>query len=397
MAPGSEAHTGGLAGAVAPAGDSWELRRVQSSQSSLQEDSEFGRSRTVSDAAAAGSSSLAAGDLSAAFGLPAAETSEEEELLLAALLDVGDEDAAALVGSTEASRGARRLGGYPSSLVDGIDGDCGSPGQASTSLLGGLPQHRCGLVEVEDSPMHGLRSVSIDEPLLVLDEDQGSSALVQSLRAELAELRGESKAEASAMSAMLSDVEQERDELRQAYRKLAQENSVLTLQLQNHHGIMAQDWEQTLDYKERLRSEEATAAQLAEEVRHLRNDNAAKAEEAVQLRKDAGRWQLLRNAQAAKSLEDVTTHELEGTLDAVVPALARLQVEVRSRARKARQQLAAELDLRLCAVCRDEEKCVLFLPCRHVCVCETCRGRLRPYRCPMCQEPVQQHVTRIHY
>mmetsp|Transcript_15459 Transcript_15459/g.35316 ORF Transcript_15459/g.35316 Transcript_15459/m.35316 type:complete len:384 (+) Transcript_15459:104-1255(+) len=246
-----------------------------------------------------------------------------------------------------------------------------------------------------ESRMH--RAHSIEDPLLVLDEDQGASTAPEALRRQLAEARSECKLEMAAMSSALAEVEDERDELRHAYRRALQENAVLSLQLQNHHGIMATDWEQSLATKERLRTEEAEVARLSDENENLRYDNVAKTEEAAQLRQDAGRWQVIHNAQMAKSLEDVSSRELEGTLDAVIPALARLQVEARIRAQRTRHQLATELDLRLCAVCRDEEKCVLFLPCKHVCVCETCRCRLRPYRCPMCQEPIQQHIGRVHY
>lgn len=37
----------------------------------------------------------------------------------------------------------------------------------------------------------------------------------------------------------------------------------------------------------------------------------------------------------------------------------------------------------MCCVCDDAPKCVLFLPCKHVCACEACHARLQA--CPLCR------------
>jgi len=79
---------------------------------------------------------------------------------------------------------------------------------------------------------------------------------------------------------------------------------------------------------------------------------------------------------------------------AAVPVLS---AEARARSRRVQVQLHSELEQQLCAVCRDAKKAVLFLPCLHLCVCERCRSRLKPYRCPICQEPVQGTVGRVHF
>lgn len=255
------------------------------------------------------------------------------------------------------------------------------------------------------SPSHGAwltEPASIDEPLLLLDEEAmeapSSAAVVARLRAELREARVASKVDRAALEALTCSVEaleREHDGLRTGHRRLEQENGVLRLQLQDHHGIMAADWAQTLGFQERLRQEEAAAERLAGEVAELREDVAAQTEQASMLRQDAARWQLL--SRAAEPLKDVNSSELDEVLEVTVPGLARLQAETRARSRAAMLQLHGELEQQLCAVCRDAKKAVLFLPCMHICVCEACRGRLRPYRCPICQEPVQSHIGRVHF
>merc|ERR1719188_242606 len=113
---------------------------------------------------------------------------------------------------------------------------------------------------------------------------------------------------------------------------------------------------------------------------------AARAEEARALREDAASWQMLTRPEM---MGDALSSELDNLLEITIPAMTRLQTETQQRSRAARMQLHSELEQQLCVVCRDAKKTVLFLPCSHICVCEGCRGRLHPYRCPLCQEAVQ--------
>ncbi len=50
-------------------------------------------------------------------------------------------------------------------------------------------------------------------------------------------------------------------------------------------------------------------------------------------------------------------------------------------------------DSRLCCICLDEVKCVVLMPCKHLCVCDSCcgprSGTLRS--CPICRERVEHH------
>jgi len=243
---------------------------------------------------------------------------------------------------------------------------------------------------------------SIDEPLLMLDEE-----LVQAqheaervaLSEELAEARRTGKADRAAAEALEVSVEElkrEHEEILLQRRRLEKENEVLRLQLQDHHGIMAAEWGQTLQFQERLRQEEAEVEKLSTEVLRHQSRIQEQEEELSSLRKDAMWWRLLAGRQS-KGLEDVSCEEMDQVLEVAVPGIAGLQAESRARARRNRSQLRDELEQQLCAVCRDAKKAVLFLPCQHLCVCEGCRGKLRPYRCPMCQEPIQSHISRVHF
>ena len=53
-----------------------------------------------------------------------------------------------------------------------------------------------------------------------------------------------------------------------------------------------------------------------------------------------------------------------------------------------------------CVVCLDAFPCVLLLPCKHLVLCEDClkgisSGVYGCLMCPMCREPVEQHIVGI--
>lgn len=252
--------------------------------------------------------------------------------------------------------------------------------------------------------------ISIHEPLLLLDEEQMRAeaadrqqhlmATVDHLREELSEVRAGRKANDAALEAATETseaLECECARVRAEQTRLEQANGVLRLQLQDHHGIMAADWAQTIVFQEQLKHDEAEKIRLADEVAQLQRSLESRTRENLQLKKDASRWQLLRNSGDSSALSQVKSSKLDSVLEVAVAAVGKLSAEACSRRRAATQQLHNELEQQLCVVCRDEKKAVLFQPCLHICVCEGCRGRLRPYRCPMCQEPVQSHIVRVHF
>jgi len=55
-----------------------------------------------------------------------------------------------------------------------------------------------------------------------------------------------------------------------------------------------------------------------------------------------------------------------------------------------RQELRREQSEKVCVICKDEPKRVIFLPCKHICTCEPCSETLlsRNSLCPLCRQPI---------
>lgn len=259
---------------------------------------------------------------------------------------------------------------------------------------------------VPQSPSHVwlAEPTSIDEPLLLLDEEaeeydkshrlldeeaEGQD-IVSQLRQELYEARATSKAHRVALEEQAASSDAA-DRERSA---LQVECGLLRSQMQATTTTMAAEWGQTLGFQERLREEEAHVEKLACELQTLQETIAERAEEEASLQQDAGLWRLLCRTD---TLQSVSTDDLDTVLEAALPGTTRLHAEMHSRSRGTALQLAQELENRLCVVCRDAEKAILFKPCLHVCVCEGCRGRLRPYRCPICKESIREHIGKVHF
>ena len=58
------------------------------------------------------------------------------------------------------------------------------------------------------------------------------------------------------------------------------------------------------------------------------------------------------------------------------------------------EQMEREREDKLCVVCQDKEKCIMILPCRHLCVCQDCQVPLqaRNNHCPICRKHVRQYI-----
>lgn len=62
---------------------------------------------------------------------------------------------------------------------------------------------------------------------------------------------------------------------------------------------------------------------------------------------------------------------------------ARMEYEL-AQQRAAKERLEEETEDKLCCVCSDEKKNVMFEPCRHVSVCEACAPKIE--MCPLCRQ-----------
>ena len=63
------------------------------------------------------------------------------------------------------------------------------------------------------------------------------------------------------------------------------------------------------------------------------------------------------------------------------------------------QQVEREREDKLCVICQDQEKCIMILPCRHLCICQDCQVHLmqrtdhaHSRTCPICRKNVKQTI-----
>lgn len=80
---------------------------------------------------------------------------------------------------------------------------------------------------------------------------------------------------------------------------------------------------------------------------------------------------------AQKSLQELQSYE-------------RQVKHVLEKIENAKQHLEEE---KLCVICRESPKEVLFLPCRHLCVCKDCGHREELERCPLCREAIAERIS----
>lgn len=56
------------------------------------------------------------------------------------------------------------------------------------------------------------------------------------------------------------------------------------------------------------------------------------------------------------------------------------------------KKLGVEQEQKLCVICQVQEKTVLLLPCRHLCLCEKCSVRSEVTDCPLCRLNIQDKI-----
>jgi hypothetical protein len=53
-----------------------------------------------------------------------------------------------------------------------------------------------------------------------------------------------------------------------------------------------------------------------------------------------------------------------------------------------KERLSYQSDHLKCVICLEKEKCILLLPCGHLCLCESCSGNSSLRDCPICRKRI---------
>mmetsp|Transcript_2193 Transcript_2193/g.7882 ORF Transcript_2193/g.7882 Transcript_2193/m.7882 type:complete len:293 (+) Transcript_2193:52-930(+) len=124
----------------------------------------------------------------------------------------------------------------------------------------------------------------------------------------------------------------------------------------------------------RVEQQSSAASRAADQLAALRKKAADAEREKKELQKKKKQLQL----------------DIDGNLLRSMPLDQLSSLQQKAIALVSRIQEAQE-DYRLCKVCLDAESCVLLLPCKHLCLCESCVASLRS--CPLCRQPVQDSAV----
>lgn len=58
-----------------------------------------------------------------------------------------------------------------------------------------------------------------------------------------------------------------------------------------------------------------------------------------------------------------------------------------------REELGKQKEERLCVICQEKEKSVVLLPCRHMCLCDSCSIHEQLNQCPLCRRPIAHKIS----
>ncbi|KAK1944716.1 RING finger protein B [Phytophthora citrophthora] len=83
-------------------------------------------------------------------------------------------------------------------------------------------------------------------------------------------------------------------------------------------------------------------------------------------------------------------HLLETTLSRVRSAKEEKAVEMQ---KKLDRQVEEQNELKLCVICLANEKTILCLPCRHLCLCQACSSREEVAKCPICRLEIEEMLA----
>ncbi|KAF1314947.1 Ring zinc finger-containing protein, partial [Globisporangium splendens] len=94
--------------------------------------------------------------------------------------------------------------------------------------------------------------------------------------------------------------------------------------------------------------------------------------------------QLSSRALTSKSFDELKDWEqlLESSLASVRAMKEEKALELQKRLDR---QVEEQQELKLCVICLSNEKSILCLPCRHLCLCESCSAHEEVEKCPICR------------
>jgi hypothetical protein len=137
----------------------------------------------------------------------------------------------------------------------------------------------------------------------------------------------------------------------------------------------------------------ANSAELRDVLRTLQMDLEEEQSRRRILESELGRYTAAPASLAALSVDELTS--LETLLEESIKKLRT------AKEKKMKEALGDEMSRTLCSVCLTKPKNMLFLPCKHLCACSECAGRImkplpdakgnrKPPLCPICRVQVAE-------
>ncbi|CAM9150765.1 unnamed protein product [Hapterophycus canaliculatus] len=106
----------------------------------------------------------------------------------------------------------------------------------------------------------------------------------------------------------------------------------------------------------------------------------------VGLREDRDKLKAILNGEGVKGRSLQELEQLEKDLRKALEGVCG------ERDKIVQDQLVKE-EQRLCVVCQENERGVLLLPCRHLCVCRGCSERPELTLCPLCRDHIAESLV----
>jgi hypothetical protein len=177
-------------------------------------------------------------------------------------------------------------------------------------------------------------------------------------------------------------------QLHNSQQPLSQQQVVEDQQLQINALIKLLDTEQ--QHKRILESKLETFMrqnkQLIEEFNIVHQSRMALEESNAELHRHLNRLQAHQSViDSMTELEDIEALSTE-LKNALAKVEAKKEILVKN-------QLESQREQRLCVICCEKEKCVVLLPCRHLCLCAACSRDERLTQCPLCRDDIAHRIN----